>query len=139
MAGFHKLYVVGGEGGFMGADGVNPIDYILAVGTSDRMWFEVRDFRPRQRIAAVQATVPAGPDDPNALVDAVLAFDLGRFADCPSFAEVRDQRDGVERLDFDRGLNIPPAWAKLREEARPIFTRMGIWEADLREVRQNVR
>jgi hypothetical protein len=36
MAGFHKLYVVGGDGGFMGADNVNPIDYILAVGTFDR-------------------------------------------------------------------------------------------------------
>jgi hypothetical protein len=137
MAGY-KLYVVGGAGGFMGADGVNPIDYILAVGTSDRMWFEVRDYRPRTQIGAVQVTVPAGPNDANALIDAVLAFDLGRFADCPSFADVRDQLQGVERLDFDRGLNIPTAWAKLREEARPIFARMGIWEADLREVRQSV-
>jgi hypothetical protein len=30
------------------------------------------------------------------------------------------------------------AGAKLREDARLIFARMGIWEADLREVRQSV-
>lgn len=114
MAGFYKLYVVGAEGGFMGADGINQIDYILAVGTSDRMWFEVRDYRPHDQASTVRVTVPAGPNDPDALLDAVLAFDLDRFADCPSFADVRDQLQGVERLDFDRGLNIPPAWATAR-------------------------
>lgn len=134
MAGFFKLYVFGGQGGYMGADGVNPIDYILAVGTSDRMWFELRDFRKHRQVGDIKVTVPAGPHDPNALIDAVLAFDLGRFDQCPSFAAVRGELDGVERLDFDRATNIPPSWASLREEARPIFARMGIWEADLHEV-----
>ena len=138
MAGFHKIYLVGGVGGFMGADGVNPIEYLLAVGASDRMWFEVLDHRPRKRVGVVKVTVPAGPDDPNALIDAVLAFDLGRFVDCPSFGAVSDQLAGADRLDFDRGINIPEGWAQLREEARPIFDQMGIWEGELREVRPSV-
>jgi hypothetical protein len=61
MAGFYKLYVVGGVGGYMGADGVNPIDYILTVGTADRQWFEVRYFRQGMRpLGDVRVTVPAG-------------------------------------------------------------------------------
>ena len=137
MAGFYKLYVVGGAGGFMGADGVNPIDYILAVGASDRMWFEVRDSRPQRPAASVTATIPAGPNDPNALIDAILAFDLNRFAECPSFPEVRDELVGVERLDFDRSIDIPSGWARLREEAKPIIAQMGIWEAELQKVRES--
>lgn len=135
MAGFYKFYVVGGEGGFMGADGVNPLDYILAVGGADRMWFEIRDFRrPRRKVGEVKVVIPAGPEDPNALIDAVLAFDLGRFAECPSFDAVRDALTGVDRIDFDRDKNVPAAWTGLREEARPIFDRMNIWEADLQPV-----
>jgi hypothetical protein len=134
VAGIYKVYVVGGAGGFMGGDGANPVDFIILEGGGSRMWFEARHFRPRNRVSKVRNMVPAGPHDPNALIDAVLAFDLGRFAECPSFAAVVDQLEGVDRLDFDRDVNIPAAWAALREEARPIFERMGIWEADLNRV-----
>ncbi|MGI9125975.1 MAG: hypothetical protein ACR2JM_14645 [Mycobacterium sp.] len=137
MAGFYKLYVVGGAGGFMGSDGVNPVDFIILEGGGHRMWFEARHFRPRTRVSTVRRVVPAGPHDPNALIDAVLAFDLGRFAECPSFAAVCDQLEGIEMLDFDRGTEIPAAWPALREEARPIFERMGIWEAELNKVELN--
>ena len=134
MAGFYKLFVVGGAGGFMGSDGVNPVEFIILEGGGNRMWFEARHFRPHNRVSRVRAMVPAGARDPNALIDAVLAFDLGRFADCPSFAAVREQLEGVDRLDFDQDINIPAAWPALREEARPIFERMCIWEADLNRI-----
>ena len=134
MAGFYKIYVVGGAGGFMGEDGVNPIDYIILEGGAHRMWFEARRFRPVSRVGNVRTVVPAGPHDPNALIDAVLAFDLGRFAECPSFATVRGELQDMDHLDFDRGIDIPAAWPALREEARPIFVRMGIWEAELNRV-----
>ena len=76
MAGFFRLYVVGGLGGFMGADGVNPIEFMILAGHSSRQWLEPHYFNASPR-------------------------------------------------------EIPAAWARLREEARPIFAGMNIWRADL--------
>lgn len=44
MAGYSKIYCIGGEGGFLGADGMNPIDFQILVGDADRQWLEVRYF-----------------------------------------------------------------------------------------------
>lgn len=44
MAGYSRLYVVGGLGGFMGADGVNPIEFLVLVGNADRQWLEPHYF-----------------------------------------------------------------------------------------------
>ena len=44
MAGYSKIYCVGGEGGFLGADGMNPIDFQILIGDGDRQWLEVRYF-----------------------------------------------------------------------------------------------
>lgn len=138
MSGIYKLFVIGGAGGFMGADGVNPVEMIIGVGGADRMWLEPIVVRTRGRRTRVRVVIPARPHDPDLLLDAVLAFDLDRFAECPSQAAVREQLEGVTRLDFHLGRGIPAAWPALREEARPIFARMGIWQADLTEVGSTV-
>ena len=44
MAGFYKIYMVGGSGGFLGADGINPIGLQILVGTADREWLEPKYF-----------------------------------------------------------------------------------------------
>ncbi len=44
MAGYSRLYAVGGLGGFMGADGVNPIEFLILVGDADRQWLEPHYF-----------------------------------------------------------------------------------------------
>lgn len=133
MAGFSRLYVVGGQGGFMGADGVNPIEAMVLIGDADRQWLEARYFDTSiTPIGAVRVIVPAGPDLPDSLLDACIAFFPRYFKACPSLAEVESALEGVERLDFDaRPQDIPFAWAKLREEARPMFAQMAIWKADL--------
>jgi hypothetical protein len=41
MAGFSSLYVIGGEGGFMEADGGNSIEFLVLVGDADRHWLEL--------------------------------------------------------------------------------------------------
>ena len=46
MAGFNKVYYVGGLGGFMGADGINPICFEIWVGDADRQWLEVHPTFP---------------------------------------------------------------------------------------------
>jgi hypothetical protein len=76
--------------------------------------------------------VPAGPDHPDALLDACIAFFPQHFRRCASLAAVEAALRGAERLDFDAEPDaIPPAWAKLREEARPLFGELMIWCADL--------
>ena len=44
---------------------------------------------------------------PDALIEAVLAFDLGRFAECPSFAAVCDQLEVVMETVSRSGLTSP--------------------------------
>ena len=64
MAGYSKFYVVGGEGGFMGSDGVNPIEILILVGDAGRQWLEPHYFDASIRpIGRIQLIVPAGPDD----------------------------------------------------------------------------
>lgn len=63
MAGYSKLYVVGGLGGFMGADGVNPIEFLVLIGDADRQWLEPHYFDVSIRpIGRLRVIVPAGPD-----------------------------------------------------------------------------
>jgi hypothetical protein len=140
MAGYSKLYVIGGRGGFMGADGVNPIELILLVGDADRQWLEPHYFDESIRpLADVRVIVPAGPDHPDSLVDACIAFYPQHFRSCPSLAEVEVAIRDLERLDFDASLQeIPSAWATLREEARPLFRELNIWRADLEPINQPV-
>lgn len=71
MAGYSKLYVVGEGGGVMDADGVTNIALQIWVGEGSRQWLEPHYFRaPARGIAKVMRIVPAGPDHPDALIDA---------------------------------------------------------------------
>jgi len=133
MAGYSKLYVIGGQGGFMGADGVNPIEFVVLVGDADRQWLEPYYFdRSIKPIGKLRVVVPAAPDPPDSLLDACIAFCPRHFRECPSLGEVESALRDAERLDFHaRPQDIPTAWARLRDEARPLFADMSIWQADL--------
>lgn len=133
MAGFSKLYVIGGQGGFMGADGVNPIEFFVLVGESDRQWLEPHYFdRSIDPIGKLGVIIPASPNHPDSLLDACIAFCPRHFKGCPSLGAVEAALRDAERLDFNADpQDIPPAWARLREEARPLFAEMNIWQADL--------
>jgi hypothetical protein len=128
VAGYTHLYVIGGQGGFAGADGVNPIETLVLVGEADRMWLEGRYFDAGHApMGRVKVMIPAGPHAPDMLLDACLAFHPGPFQGCPSFPTVAEQL----RLDFDRWTAIPAAWPQLREEARAVFSQLHMWRADL--------
>ena len=136
MAGFSKLYVIGGLGGFQGADGVNPILMQIWVGDSDRQWLEPHyidsSIKP---LGAIKTLIPKGPDDPCSLLDACIAFFPKHFKRCPSLAEAALLLEDATRLDFDLDKpNIPVIWGTLREEARPYFNRLHIFEAVLHPV-----
>jgi hypothetical protein len=133
MAGFSTLYVIGGQGGFIGADGVNPIEMMIMVGEGSRQWLEAHYLdKSLKPIGSVRRIVPEGPDHPNALLDACIAFCPHHFRNCPSYPAVEAALKGAEFLDFDANpKGIPAAWPSLREEARPVFKKIGIWRADL--------
>lgn len=139
MAGYSRIYVLGGEGGFMGADGVNPIEVLILVGNADRQWLEPHYFdNSIKPLGAVRVIVPTEPDHPDAVLDACLAFCPQRFAACPSLPGVAAQLQGVQRLDFHPDpQGIPAAWGQLRDEARPLFATMPIWQADLAELQRS--
>lgn len=133
MAGVSKLFVVGDPGGYMGSDGVNPIHFFVLVGDGDRQWLEPHYVDTAIiPIGQVRSLIPAEPNHADALLDACIAFGPRYFTACPSLAEVRVALQSTERLDFHQGAAaIPRAWARLREEARPLFAAMSIWQADL--------
>jgi len=132
MAGYSQIYVIGGSGGCFGADGVNPIELIILVGDADRQWYEPHYFdKTIFPIGNIRAIVPAKPDDPDALLDACLAFYPNYFKSCPSMAKIQSALSKTERLDFHLNIkDIPSDWTNLRNEARPIFSKMKIWKAD---------
>ncbi len=130
MAGYSKIYVVGGLGGF---DGVNPIEFLILVGDADRQWLEPHYFDESIKpIGRLQSIVPAGPNHPDSLLDACIAFCPRHFRSCPSLAKVESTLQEADRLDFHLGAQeIPKDWPSLREEARPLFAAMNIWRANL--------
>ena len=122
----------------MGADGVNPIEFLVLVGDADRQWLEPHYFdmsiKPMGKLKVI---VPEGPDQPDSLLDACIAFCPRHFRGCPSLTEVESELRDMNRLDFDaRPQDIPTAWVSLREEARKLFSEMGIWQADLSRIRR---
>lgn len=133
MAGFSRFYVIGGLGGYLGADGVNPIELLILVGDADRQWLEPHYFdKTAGPLGSLEVVVPAAPDHPDSLLDACLAFCPRHFSSCHSLAEVSSALRGVRRLDFDLGAeDVPSGWSRLREEARAAFGELNIWRADL--------
>lgn len=103
------------------------------VGNADRQWLEAHYFASINPIGKLWLNVPAGPNHPDPLLDACIAFCPWYFRGCPSRGEVEMTLRDPERLDLHLYPQvIPTACARLREEARPAFAEMNIWRADLR-------
>jgi hypothetical protein len=131
MAGYSKFYVFGGAAGFQGADGVHPIAFLVLVGDGGRQWLEPHYFDPAiEPIGRIRTIVPDAPGGPDALLDAFLAFHPSAFESCPSMAAVREALKDATSLDLG-SKDVPRAWRTLRQEARPLFEGMMVWEARL--------
>lgn len=137
MAGFSKAYWIGLPGGYLGADGMNPIWVELLVGDSDRQWWEPHYYRDSflHRLGHLARIIPVGPDRPATLLDATIAFFKDPFAQCPSFSQVERQLGSRTYLDFHLNQrSVPEAWASLRAEALPIFQKLYIFEGIFKEL-----
>ena len=157
MSGYSKIYCVGGEGGFLGADGMNPIYFQILVGDADSQWLEVRYFNrdinelfdrntrsdrnnevnnPDKHIRPmgnVRKIIPLGPNLPDNLIDACLVFFPIYFESCPSLKQVAEGLENASSIDFHL-QGEPTGWSGLREEARPIFKYLIIYEAELKKI-----
>lgn len=130
MAGYSKIYCIGDDGW----DGINPIYFQILVGDADRQWLEPRYFDRRIRpIGRVTVIIPAGPDHPDALIDACVAFSPKYFESCPSLIQVSEVLERKRRIDFHLD-GEPIGWAQLREEARPYFKKITVYEAELNKI-----
>ena len=89
-------------------------------GDGNRIWYEPhyldKSIKP---IGGITVTVPNNPEDPNQLLDALIAFAPKFFENCPSLEGVKNKLADKKRLDFDLGKDtIPESWDELRKEAR---------------------
>lgn len=134
MAGFRTIFCIGGLGGFLGADGINPIILQIWQGDADRMWFEPHYFVPNLKpIGDIKAMVPCFPEMEHSLIDACIAFYPEHFSQCRSLQKVEHELRGKTHLDFH--LDGPPAhWEALRAEAARYFKRLYIFEAQLKRL-----
>ena len=137
MAGYFQIYVIGEPGGIFGADGVNPIKFMILVGNSDRQWLEpVYVDNAIVPIGNLRVIIPASANAPNSLMDACIAFCPEHFRTCPSLEKVCKLLKGIDCLDFNLSPEqIPSDWYSLRKEAKPLFNTMKIWQADLVQVK----
>lgn len=133
MAGYSKLYCVGGLGGFQGADGINPILFQILVGDADRQWFEAHYFDTRLKpLGKIKVIIPERPDTVNSLLDACIVFYPKYFESCSLLAQIESKIRDFRRLDFHLEKNlIPEEWHNLRREALPLFKNLNIFEANL--------
>jgi len=132
VAGFDRIYYLGHEGGFMGADGLNTIDLEILHGVSDREWYEARPWKPFAPMGRVRVFIPTGPDERDALLDAMLVFAPELFKDCEALEEVSQAvaDSGKEMLDFNLEP-IPQNWIALREQAQKSFGTLSVYSAKL--------
>lgn len=127
MAGFDKSVFFG----HATYDGINGITMELWRGVSSRMWFEAaRGFK--RRAQRVEVIVPKGPNDPDMLLDAAMAFCPKVFQDVPGYTRMYESLEPRSYLDFDMDEGVPADWAAIRELARPVFRQLTIYEAYIR-------
>ena len=135
MAGFSKIYCIGGAGGFGGSDGVKPILVQIWLGEGNRQWFEARYFDDRFKpMGSVKMVVPPVPDMPDNLLDACMVFFPEPFNKCPSYPEIEKKLKKIKFMDFNLNEGVPKGWDKFREEGRAYFNEFSLYEAVLNPV-----
>jgi hypothetical protein len=115
---------------------MGSIQLQIWVGDADRQRLQAHYVDPSIRpLRSLRTIVPEGPNAPDSLIDACIAFFPRRFERCSSPAIVSKQLQKTERLHFNRGKDkIPGEWTQLRAEARPFFKKLTILEGLLSPV-----
>jgi hypothetical protein len=136
MAGFSRIFCVGDLGGFKGADGINSVYGQVLVGEGNRQWLEAKYFKDDLKsLNDIKVIIPEGPEHKYMLLDSFIVFFPDFFKKCPSFEKVKTKLKEVKKLDFNlKKDEIPEEWEDLRKEALPIFKRLNVFWASLKNV-----
>ena len=135
MAGYKRMYVFGGSGGFMGADGVNPVTMQIWVGVSDGKWLEAHYFKKDiEPIAGIKTVIPKKPDEYSNLLEATILFAPLFFEKCSMLKTVRSHFDKLNKKKIFMTKDEPEIWKQMLIEAEPIFTKLNIYQADILEI-----
>ncbi len=69
------------------------------------------------------------------IIDAFIAFAPELFKECSILQKVANEIGNSTSIDFTNSETIPKSWNHLREQARPIFEKIPIFEAQISEIR----
>ena len=144
MAGISKAYFIATHS----KDNENSLLNILITtfrGDGNRIWYEShyldKSIKP---IGKITVTVPSSPEDPNQLLDVLIAFAPKFFENCSSLEAIKNKLRDKKRLDFDLGKeDIPEEWDELRKEARNVIEQgmmiddkvLGIYSTEFKKIK----
>ena len=137
MAGFYKIYLLGGDGGYLGSDGINPITLQILVGTSSREWLEPCYFdKSFKSMCGIKSLVPTQQTDDDNIIDAIMIFAPKLFEnDCPLIKDAIEHFNmlGKKRIDLEQ--DKPHFWDDLRKQAKPMFDKLNLFSANIVNLR----
>ena len=137
MAGFYKIYMVGGSGGFLGADGINPIGLQILVGTSDREWLEPKYFNEKfKSISGITHMVPLRPTNDENIIDGIIIFGPQLFMkNCDLLKDAFKYFGDLGKKRIDMSEDQPEFWNELVNQAQPTFQKIKLYSADIKDLR----
>ena len=137
MAGFNKIYMVGGSGGFLGADGINPIAFQILIGNSSREWLEPKYFDKKfNSISGITHIVPFNPTDDENIIDGIIIFPQLFEEKCSTIKKgtcLFFDKLGKTRIDMSE--DQPDFWNDLIIQAKPTFKNLKLYKANIEDLR----
>jgi len=137
MAGFYKIYMVGGSGGFLGADGINPIAFQILIGTSSREWLEPNYFdKEFNSISGITHMIPKGPINDDNIIDGLIIFAPQLFEEsCDLLKDAHMHFDKLGKKRIDMSEDQPAFWNDLVSQAKSRFDNLKLYRANIEDLR----
>ena len=108
-------------GGFLGADGINPIGLQILVGTSSREWLEANYFDKKlNSISGITHMVPKSPTSDENIIDGLIIFAPQLFEEsCDLLKDAHMYFDKLGKKRIDMSKHEPAFWNDLVIQAKP--------------------
>ena len=136
MAGYVRIYLFGGVGGDLGAEGMNPIAMQIWVGWSDRKWLEAHYFvDDLEAIGGIKAIIPKQHDEELNLLESSIIFGPQFYTmKCDLMEITMKYFSALNKTKIDLAEDAPEFWDDVVKQARPVFNTLNVFQADLKEI-----